>query len=68
MGYENKTLTIKEIRSLNYVVELTEAINQLDEVFISTKAPNADTIIAKVKAKLTDNYNFKLQHYRSCGF
>ncbi|GGD12149.1 carboxypeptidase-like regulatory domain-containing protein [Hyunsoonleella pacifica] len=63
MGYENKTLTIKEIKALNYVIELTEAINQLDEVFISTKAPNADTIIAKVKAKLTDNYNFKLQQY-----
>lgn len=63
MGYENKTITIAAIKALNFVIELKEAINQLDEVFISNKAPNADSIIAKVKAKLADNYNFDLQQY-----
>lgn len=63
MGYENKTLTVKDIKVLNLVIELQQAINQLDEVFISNRAPNADSIIAKVKAKLTDNYNFDLQQY-----
>lgn len=63
MGYENKTITIAAIKALNFVIELKEAINQLDEVFISNRAPNADSIIAKVKAKLADNYNFDLQQY-----
>ncbi|TBM99760.1 carboxypeptidase-like regulatory domain-containing protein [Hyunsoonleella flava] len=63
MGYENKTLTVKDIKALNFVIELQQAINQLDEVFISNKAPNADSIIARVKAKLADNYNIDLQQY-----
>lgn len=63
MGYENRTLTVKEIKSLNFIIELQQAINQLDEVFISTTAPNADTIIARVKARLAENYNFDLQQY-----
>jgi len=63
MGYENRALTVKEIKRLNFIIELQQAINQLDEVFISTTAPNADTIIARVKAKLADNYNFNLQQY-----
>lgn len=63
MGYENITLTIKDIKALNYVITLQQALNQLDEVFISSKAPNADSIIARVKAKLEDNYNNDLQEY-----
>lgn len=63
MGYENKTLTIAAIKKLNFSIELQQAINKLDEVFISTTAPNANTIIAKVKAKIVDNYNLDLQHY-----
>ncbi|MEW4922532.1 carboxypeptidase-like regulatory domain-containing protein [Algibacter sp. 2305UL17-15] len=63
MGYESKTLRVADIKSLNYSIELKEAINQLSEVFISTKAPNADSIIAKVISKLADNYNYDLNAY-----
>lgn len=63
MGYQNKTLTIKELIILNYNVELEESINQLGEVFISSKALNADSIIAKTKSKLTSNYNHELNKY-----
>lgn len=63
MGYENKTLTIKEIKALNSVITLQQALNQLDEIFISNKAPNVDSIIARVRAKLVDNYNIDLQQY-----
>ncbi len=63
MGYENKILSIRDIKSLNLVITLNEAMNQLDEVYISTSAPNADSIIAKVKAKLADNYNNDLNQY-----
>ena len=63
IGYENKSLTVEDIKALNFVIELQESINKLDEVFISNKALNADSIIAKVKAKLTDNYSNDLQQY-----
>ncbi len=63
MGYENKTLSIKDIKLLDLVIELNESINQLDEIYISNGAPNADSIIAKVKAKLAENYNFDLNQY-----
>ncbi|GAA4971002.1 carboxypeptidase-like regulatory domain-containing protein [Algibacter aquimarinus] len=63
MGYENRTLTINEIKESNLIITLQQALNQLDEVFISSKTPNADFIIAKVRAKLTKNYNIDLQQY-----
>lgn len=63
MGYENKTLSIKDIKLLDLVIELNESINQLDEIYISNGTPNADSIIAKVKAKLDENYNFDLNQY-----
>ncbi|MGC6431605.1 MAG: carboxypeptidase-like regulatory domain-containing protein [Jejuia sp.] len=63
MGYEDKTLSIAEIKQLSFVVELAQAINQLDEVYISNKAPNVDSIIARVKAKIKDNYNYELNQY-----
>ncbi len=63
MGYENKILSIKDIKLLNLSIELEEALNQLDEVYISNKAPNVDSIIARVKAKLAANYNYDLNQY-----
>ena len=63
MGYKDKILSIKDIKLLDLIIELEEAINQLDEVYISNKAPNADSIIARVKAKLSENYNYDLNQY-----
>lgn len=63
LGYQNKTLTIEGIKTLNYIITLNEAVNQLEQVYISNSKPNADTIIARVKAKLTDNYNYNLNSY-----
>lgn len=63
LGYENKTITIKNIKSLNYIITLPEAINELREVYISNKTPNADSIIARVKAKLSSNYDSNLNKY-----
>ncbi|GAL68666.1 carboxypeptidase-like regulatory domain-containing protein [Jejuia pallidilutea] len=63
MGYNNLTIKVNDIKKLNFIIELQQAINQLDEVFISTRTPNADSIIARVKAKLSNNYNFNLQQY-----
>lgn len=63
MGYQNRVLTIEALKLLNFNIELAEAINQLSEVYISNKAPNADSIIAKVKRKLTINYDSNLNKY-----
>ena len=63
MGYEHKIITVKDLILLNYNIELTEAINQLSEVYISNKNPNVDSIILKVKRNLTGNYNYNLNKY-----
>ena len=63
MGYKNKILTIQDLKLLNYKIELEEAINQLNEVYISNKVPNADSIITKVKSKLAINYDNNLNKY-----
>lgn len=63
MGYQNRDLTVRDLKLLNYNIELAEAINQLSEVYISNKAPNADSIIAKVKRKLAMNYDSSLNKY-----
>ena len=63
LGYETKTLNINEIRANNNIIALNEAINQLDEVFISSKRPNVDSIMARVRRNLDRNYDFSLNKY-----
>ena len=63
LGYQTKTLSIQNINDANFLIELDEAVNQLDEVFISNKTPNADSIIAKVRANISKNYNYELNKY-----
>ena len=63
LGYQNKTISIQKIKDLNFIIKLEEAINQLDEVYISNKVPNADSIITKVKSKLAINYNSNLNKF-----
>lgn len=63
MGYGSKTLTISDITSSNYVIELESAVNQLDEIYLSNKKPNLDSIIARVKRHAEANYNTDLRQY-----
>ena len=63
LGYKTKTLTANDILANNYVISLEEAINQLDEVFISNKRPNIDSIMARVRRNLYNNYDFNLNSY-----
>ncbi|AUP77782.1 carboxypeptidase-like regulatory domain-containing protein [Flavivirga eckloniae] len=63
IGYQSKTLTLETIRALDFVVSLDEAINQLNEVYISNKKPNADSIIARAKMKLSENYDITLNSH-----
>ncbi|MGE5942944.1 MAG: carboxypeptidase-like regulatory domain-containing protein [Flavobacteriales bacterium] len=63
MGYGSKTLTIADIKSKNFVIELEQAVNQLDEVYLSNKKPNIDSIIARVKRYAPKNYSTNLRQY-----
>lgn len=63
LGYQNKTISIEAIKKLGFLIELEEAINQLNEVYLSNKNPNADSIIAKVKSNIAINYNSNLNKY-----
>lgn len=57
MGYETETVTIKALEANNYIIKLKEATNALNEVYITNKAVNADSIMFKVQENLTKNYN-----------
>lgn len=63
LGYQTKTVSIQDIKSLNFLIELDEAINELNEVYLSNKTPNADAIIAKVRANISKNYSNELNTY-----
>ena len=60
LGYKSKTLSFDELVSIDYVIVLEEALNELNTVYISNKRPNADTIIARVRKKLEENYKSTL--------
>jgi hypothetical protein len=60
LGYNNKTLTIQEIKSLNFLITLEESINELNTVYVSNKRPNADSIMARVRQNISKNYDTKL--------
>ncbi|TNJ44553.1 hypothetical protein KFZ70_00800 [Tamlana fucoidanivorans] len=63
LGYLNKTISIDDIIAFNYIIKLEEAVHKLNAVYLSNKPPNADSIIAKVKAHTPINYKSELNHY-----
>lgn len=63
MGYKSKTLTVEAIKVLIFIIPLEESVNQLKEVYLSNRKPNADEIIAKVRSKINENYDFTLNKY-----
>ncbi|HKK11610.1 MAG TPA: hypothetical protein VJ945_02185, partial [Flavobacteriaceae bacterium] len=63
LGYETKTLNIDDIKANNNILSLKEAVNQLDEVFITNKNPNIDSIMARARRNLNRNYDFSLNSY-----
>lgn len=60
LGYKNKTIAIQEIKNQKFRIVLEESINELNTVFISSKKPNADSIVAKARQNISKNYNTKL--------
>ncbi len=63
LGYQSKTIRIDHMKALNFKIQLEEQINQLNEVYISNKNPNADSIISRVKSRISINYHTELYKY-----
>ena len=64
LGYETKTLSREQIKSSENTIRLGEALNQLDEVYVTNKYPSIEDIIAQVKANITNNYSNSLNTYQ----
>jgi hypothetical protein len=63
LGYKSKDFSIDDIKKNNNIISLDEAINELNTVYISNKRPNVDSIIARTKQRLTENYGANLFKY-----
>lgn len=63
MGYETQRLTLKSLKTQNHLIKLTEAVNQLNTVYLSNKVISADNIMVRVTKNLDSNYRFSdMQH------
>ncbi len=56
LGYVNRQITVGELKNLEYSIALQPAIFEINEVNVSNKKPNANEIMANVKANLDRNY------------
>ena len=62
LGYEKNAMLLKQFTSQNYV--LNEKINELSEVFLSTKPLSVDSIMFYVNRNLKTNYKYNLNEFK----
>lgn len=63
MGYQTQNLTLKQLEANNHIIKLTEAVNQLNTVYLTNKFPGVDSIMARVNRHLQKNYSFPTVKY-----
>ena len=56
LGYESKTISAKELENLNFVIALTEASNQLDEIYLNLAKISLDSLLIKATKSMKENY------------
>tara|TARA_B100000809_G_scaffold257506_1_gene299234 strand:- start:45 stop:1523 length:1479 start_codon:yes stop_codon:yes gene_type:complete len=56
LGYESLTMSIADLKTKNYIIQLTPAINELNAIYLTNTKPNVDSIIARINRNLTKNY------------
>ena len=56
LGYTTKSISIEKLKELNFTVELKEATNQLNEVYISNKPITLDSLLIKTTQSMNENY------------
>lgn len=64
LGYENKTVTLNSLLPEGNIIKLNEAVVVLNEVFLSNKNPDAETIMKKVRERVNDNYQNAMRSHR----
>lgn len=63
MGYLSKKADVSKLRGNNWNIELSEAVNQLSNVFLTNKRPNIDSIMARVNRNVPKNYDNRVAKY-----
>ena len=61
LGYQNRQVTVKELKDRQLVVSLEAGIVELENVNVSNIKPNALSIMAEVKKHLNQHYKSELQ-------
>ena len=56
IGYESQQITVAKLEQQNYIIKLTPAIYELNNVDVTDKKQDANAIMAKVKANINENY------------
>lgn len=56
IGYESFQTTVNNLQKQNFIIKLKPGVYELDDVKVSDKKEDANSIMAKVKANLQDNY------------
>jgi hypothetical protein len=56
LGYQSLTITITNLKTNNYIIQLTPAINELNAIYLTNTKPNVDSIISRVNRNLIKNY------------
>lgn len=56
IGYESKEMTLANLQKLDFVIKLKPGVYELTNVDVSDKKEDANSIMAKVKANLKENY------------
>jgi hypothetical protein len=63
IGYESEQITFSQLEQQNFIIKLNPGIYELNNVDVSNKSEDVETIMSKVKANLQVNYTTPLGSY-----
>ncbi|WP_028871315.1 carboxypeptidase-like regulatory domain-containing protein [Psychroserpens burtonensis] len=63
LGYQSLTMSLEDLESNNYIIQLAPAINELDAIYLTNTKPNVDSIISRVSENLIKNYKSEALSY-----
>ena len=68
LGYQNRQMTVKELKDHQLIVSLEAGIVELENVNVSNIKPDALSIMAEVKKHLNQHYKSELQPVKNKVF
>lgn len=68
LGYQNRQMTVKELKNQQLIVSLQAGIVELENVNVSNIKPDALSIMAEVKKHLNQHYKSELQPVKNKVF